>query len=92
VRSEVGTRLSPLVSEVGTERGNEVVSAYENHQRIPGAALFLVVQSDRTGCAHSQNDSMAGFGLPQARHFQGVSLLISSIAAEPRGNANGGHD
>jgi len=48
--------------------GNEVSNGHENHEWISTAALLVVIQTHRARCADSQNDSMAGFSLPQANH------------------------
>jgi hypothetical protein len=48
---------------------NKVSNGHENHEWISAAELPVVVLAHRAYCADSQNDSMAGFSLPQAGGF-----------------------
>jgi hypothetical protein len=65
-------------------RSDGVFNANENYEWISIAALLMVLQPYRARCTLSQDDSMAGFGLPQAGQRQGLSLLISSVRVDPR--------
>jgi hypothetical protein len=48
---------------------NKVPNGHENHEWISAAALLVAVEAHHAYRADSQNDSMAGFSLPQAGGF-----------------------
>jgi hypothetical protein len=64
------------------ESSDEVFNANEDYERISVAALLVVLQPYRARCTLSENDSMAGFGLPQASDSQIVRVFTSTVVAE----------
>ena len=57
----------------------------EYQEWISSAALLVVVQAHRAHGADSQDDSMAGFSLPQAGPMQDVSLDDAEHPERARG-------
>lgn len=64
-------------------------NGHENQDWISTAALLVVVQANRANGADSQDDSMAGFSLPQAGYMQDVSLDDAKHNEGARGMADG---
>ena len=80
--SSKGAVYHSLARRREVEGRNEVADGHENHEWISTATLLMVLQPHRAQCTLSQNDPMAGFGMPQASHSQSVSLVISGIIKE----------
>jgi hypothetical protein len=66
-----------------------VSNGHENQDWISTAALLVALQAHRAHGADSQDDSMAGFSLPQAGHMQDVSLDDAEHPERARGITDG---